>query len=86
MLVQRAGILKGKFAGNAGIVLGNSPSVNMVDPKYFDPFITIGVNRILRSEITPNFILFCDKGVVDRELPWFKLYEGNYIIYDHLHF
>ena len=80
---KRASEFVNCFRGYPGVVLGNSPSIGMVNLKLLDPFISIGVNRILRA-YSSHFVMFCDTRIPIEEESDFKRYAGRFLIYDKL--
>lgn len=67
--------------GRPGIVLGNSPAVEMADKALLNRVFTVGVNRILRSYI-PSAVLVVDSSVLKVESGSFLRYGGRLICWD----
>lgn len=60
------GTLNGKHSGETIFVLGNSTSLKDMDMSLLEPFITIGVNRILRL-MKPTYLYIVNKSVIDSD-------------------
>jgi hypothetical protein len=63
------------FAGQAVVVLGNSPALAAVDLAPLKLVQTIGVNRIGRI-FTPNVLLFTDPPILQDEEAFYKAFQG----------
>lgn len=56
----------GKHPGETIIIIGNSSSLNEMDLKKFDPYTTIGLNRILRL-YEPDYLMIVDQSCLRDE-------------------
>ena len=72
------------------IILGNGPSLNLVDIKQVMKFPTIGTNRILRKslkgwEIVPDKLVLVDYNTLDQELSRIVEKRPALVVYESLY-
>lgn len=71
------------FRSHPTVILGNSPSINLVDLNKFEGLFTIGVNRILKAYV-PHALLFCDDKIAREEKDDICRYTGIKLVYEPL--
>ena len=66
----------GRHRGQPMFVLGNGPSLRGLELSAVDPFLTVGVNRILRLYPHPSYYLVMDEHCTARSTDHPELHDG----------
>ncbi len=75
---------RGRFAGRAGFVLGNGPSLQVDRLNELSDFITLAANRIDlaydRTSFRPRFVTICDPQIAGRMAPYAQMHHDRVFV------